>query len=217
VGARLQVRLLRALQERCLRPVGSDQELPFNARVLAATHRDLDAEVAAGRFRPDLLFRINVLEIRLPPLRQRGRDILLLADAFIARASQRLGRKPLPLSRVAAARLMAHDWPGNVRELENYMERAVVYARGDELDTEDLPERLRAPAFDALFVDEPSATGQDLTSSRPMDGLLSLAEMERRYILHVLRAVGGNRKLAALILALDRSTLYRKLYRYGDS
>jgi two-component system, NtrC family, response regulator HydG len=201
----MQAKLLRALQDRRVRPVGSEREIPFEARLVAATHRDLEVEVASGRFRQDLFFRIHVIEILLPPLRARGSDVLSLATSFIERHSQRAQRPGLRLSHAAAARLLAYDWPGNVRELENCIERAVALSRADEIDVEDLPERIRRGPQDATLV---AASGAD--------ELVSLEEMERRYILRVLRAMNGNKKMAAQVLDLDRSTLYRKLERYGS-
>jgi two-component system response regulator HydG len=200
----MQVKLLRALQERTVRPVGGDREIPFDVRIVAATHRDLEAEVAANRFRQDLFFRVHVIEIALPPLRARGSDVLLLAHAFLQRLGAARGRPGLRLSHAAAERLLAYDWPGNVRELENSIERAVVLARGDEIQPEDLPERVRRANAGSLVGGDPLDLGE----------LVTLEEMERRYILRVLRAVGGNKKTAAQVLGVDRSTLYRKLDRW---
>jgi two-component system response regulator HydG len=202
----MQVKLLRALQDRQVRPVGSDRELPFEARLVAATHRDLEAEVAAGRFRQDLFFRIHVIEVLLPPLRARGSDVLTLANNFVVRRAASAGRPGLRLSRATAERLLAYDWPGNVRELENCIERAVALSHADEIDIQDLPERIRRATQDAPLIAGTAA-----------DEMVSLEEMERRYILRVLRAVGGNKKIAAQVLDLDRSTLYRKLDRYGPA
>jgi two-component system response regulator HydG len=201
----MQVKLLRALQERAVRPVGSEREVPFEARIVAATNRDLEAEVAAGRFRGDLFFRIHVIELMLPPLRARGSDVLLLASTLVAVQASRAGRAPMRLSHEAAERLLAYEWPGNVRELENCMERAVALASKDEISAEDLPERVRR-----------GSGNQVLIRADAPDELVSLEEMERRYILRVMRAVEGNKKLAAQILGLDRSTLYRKLERYSS-
>jgi DNA-binding NtrC family response regulator len=199
----MQVKLLRALQERSVRPVGSEKEVPFDARILAATNRDLEAEVAAGRFRADLFFRIHVIELMLPPLRARGSDVLLLASALVARHASRIGRPGLRLSHEAAERLLAYEWPGNVRELENCMERAVALATHDDISLEDLPERVRRGGAEQVLI----------RADAP-DELVTLDEMERRYILRVVRAVDGNKKLAAQVLGMDRSTLYRKLERY---
>ena len=199
----MQVKLLRALQERSVRPVGGDREVAFDTRIVAATHKDLEAEVAAGRFRQDLFFRIHVIEIGLPPLRARGGDVLVLAQTFVERIAARTGRRGLRISHDAAERLLAYEWPGNVRELENSIERAVALARGDEITAEDLPARVRRSSMQASEGDAHGAPE-----------LVSLDEMERRYILRVIRAVGGNKKLAAQVLGVDRSTLYRKLDRW---
>jgi two-component system response regulator HydG len=199
----MQAKVLRVVQERAVRPVGSEREVAFDVRILAATNRDLETEVAAGRFRGDLFFRIHVIELLLPPLRARGSDVLMLASAFIARYASRSGRASLRLSHEAAERLLAYDWPGNVRELENCMERAVALADGDVLTPEDLPDRVRRVRL-----------GEVLIRADASDELVSLEEMERRYILRVMHAVGGNKKLAAQVLGLDRSTLYRKLERF---
>lgn len=201
----MQVKLLRALQERSVRPVGSEKEVQFDVRIVAATNRDLDAEVAAGRFRSDLFFRIHVIELMLPPLRARGSDLLLLASALVARQASRIGRPGLRLSHEAAERLLAYEWPGNVRELENSMERAVALCSHAEISLEDLPERVRR-----------GGASQVLIRADAPDELVTLDEMERRYILRVMRAVDGNKKLAAQVLGLDRSTLYRKLERYAS-
>jgi two-component system response regulator HydG len=199
----MQVKLLRALQERVVRPVGGDKEVPFDVRVIAATHRDLEAEVAAGRFRQDLFFRIHVIEIALPPLRARPSDVLLLAQAFLERIGARSGRQGTKLSRGAAERLLAYEWPGNVRELENCIERALALARGDEITLDDLPSKVRRPAGALAEVDLAEAPE-----------IVSLEEMERRYILRVVRMV-GSKKVAAEMLGIDRSTLYRKLDRWS--
>ncbi|MDQ3032227.1 MAG: sigma-54 dependent transcriptional regulator [Myxococcota bacterium] len=200
----MQVKLLRALQERSVRPVGGDREITFDARILAATHKDLEVEVAAGRFRQDLFFRIHVIEIGMPPLRARGGDVLVLAQTFVERIGARTGRPGLRISHEAAERLLAYDWPGNVRELENSIERAVALARGDEITPEDLPSRVRRTSVPSIGDGEPQGASD----------LVSLDEMERRYILRVIRAVGGNKKVAAQVLGVDRSTLYRKLDRW---
>jgi len=202
----MQVKLLRALQERSVRPVGGDREVPFETRLITATNRDLEAEVSAGRFRSDLFFRIHVIELVLPPLRARGSDVLVLASAFVAREARRVERPGLRLSHDAAERLLDYEWPGNVRELANCIERAVALAGGDEIGVQELPERVRR-----------GSAKQVLIRADAPDELVSLDEMERRYILQVMRAVQGNKTLAAQVLGLDRSTLYRKLERYGHT
>ncbi len=202
----MQPKLLRALQERTVRPVGSNLEVPFDARLISATNRDLDAEVAAKRFREDLYYRINVVTVEIPPLRERAGDVLLLAQYFLQRGASNGGKAPLPLSPSAAEKLMAYAWPGNVRELENCMERAMALARFDQITVEDLPEKVRAYRSDRFMVsaDDPTA-------------VVSLEQLERQYIQQVLRLVGGNKSRAAELLGLDRRTLYRKLDRYEAS
>ena len=194
----LQAKLLRVLQERTLRPVGGDHDVPFDVRVIAATNRDLDAEVRAGRFREDLLYRLSVVTIEVPPLRRRDNDVLLLAHHFVRRASARHGRSVTGIAPQAAACLLAYPWPGNVRELENCIERAVVLARYATLTADDLPARVRA---------HPSTLPAEVASGE----LLTLAELERRYVRHVLAATGGNKTVAARILDVDRKTLAKKV------
>jgi two-component system response regulator HydG len=200
----LQPKLLRALEESAVRPVGSNQELRFDVRLVTATHRDLDAAVEEGRFREDLFYRINVLCLDTPPLRARGTDILLLAQHFIALFAARSGKRVAGLAEGAAEKLLDYAWPGNVRELRNAMERAVALTRYERLVVEDLPEKIRAYHTSHLFIG----------SNNPTE-LLSMEEVERRYIRHVLDAAGGNKTLAARILGFDRKTLYRKLAQYG--
>ena len=200
----LQPKLLRALQERRVRPVGADVEVPFDARLIAATNRDLETAVVEHRFREDLYFRVNVIHVELPPLRARGSDVLLLAQYFVDHHATVAGTKVKGLSPAAAERLIAYDWPGNVRELQNCIERALALARYDQIGVDDLPEKIRSYRRSHVLVasDDPSE-------------LVPLEEVERRYILRVMEAVGGNKTLAAQTLGLDRKTLYRKLERYG--
>jgi DNA-binding NtrC family response regulator len=200
----LQSKLLRALQERRVRPVGANESIPFDARLVAATNRDLDTEAAEGRFRRDLFYRVNVVQLEMPPLRARGNDILVLAQHFLARAADRSGKRVDGLVRAAAEKLLGYDWPGNVRELENCIESAVALAEHDHITLDDLPERLRAHHPSQLVV------GTD-----PND-LVSLAELEKRYVRRVLAAVGGNKTQAARILGVERRTLYRKLERFDN-
>jgi two-component system response regulator AtoC len=200
----LQPKILRALQERAVRPVGSDQEIPIDVRFIAATNRDLETEVEERRFREDLYFRINVIHVELPPLRSRGGDVLLLAQHFVAHHAA-VSQKPVRgISSEAASRLQQYPWPGNVRELQNCMERAVALTEYDEITVEDLPERVRKHRSSHVVV----------ASNDPSE-LVSLEEVERRYILKVLDAVGGNKTMAGKILGLDRKTLYRKMERWG--
>ena len=200
----LQSKLLRALQERVVRPVGSAREVGFDARIVAATNRDLERAVEEQRFREDLYYRINVVHLPLPPLRARGGDILLLAQHFVDHFS-RIFEKPVTgLAAAAADKLLSYSWPGNVRELANCIEQAVALTRFTELLVEDLPDKVRAYSRSHVVV----------AASDPTE-LVPLETVERRYILHVLEAVGGSRTLAAQTLGLDRKTLYRKLKSYG--
>lgn len=203
--ASTQVKLLRALQERCVRPVGGDQEIGFDARIVAATNRDLETDVAEHRFREDLYYRVNVVRVHVPPLRARGNDILLIAQAFIERFADQSARAVRGLSSQAAEKLLAYEWPGNVRELQNCVERAVALTQFEQITVDDLPEKIR----------EYRATQLVLPTENPAE-LLSLDELERRYVLRVLRAMNGNKTLTAQVLGLDRRTLYRRLERYGE-
>jgi two-component system response regulator HydG len=200
----VQVKLLRALEERQVRPLGGSSELPFDARIIAATHRDLEGAVQDGRFREDLYYRLNVLQIELPPLRSRGGDILLLAQHFLVQSANQASKAVNGLSKSAAEKLMAYPWPGNIRELKNAIERAVALTRFDHITADDLPERIRAFQSNHVVV-----AGDDLTDLAPLE------EVERRYILRVLQAAGGNKSLAAERLGISRRTLYRKLGEYG--
>jgi two-component system response regulator HydG len=200
----LQPKLLRALQEKSVRPLGSQTESSFDARIIAATNRDLETAVAEGRFRDDLYYRIHVIQIDMPPLRTRGNDILVLAQHFVERFASIAGKPVRGILPAAAEKLLAYAWPGNVRELQNCIERAVTLCRYSEVTADDLPEKVqnskRAPAV--IASDEPS-------------DLVSMEEIERRYVLRVFEATGRNKSLAAKILGFNRKTLYRKLRRYG--
>jgi DNA-binding NtrC family response regulator len=198
----MQAKLLRALQERKARPVGGDREIPFDVRIVAATNRDLDSAVAEQRFREDLYFRINVIQIAVPPLRTRGNDVLLLAQSFVERFAARTGKRVTGLGTAVAERLLSYSWPGNVRELENAIERAVAVTRFAEITVDDLPERIRDYRVSHVLV-----AAEDPSELVPME------EVERRYIARVMQAVGGNKTLAAKVLGFDRKTLYNKLER----
>ncbi len=200
----LQPKLLRALEERVVRPLGATVEVPFDVDLVCATNRDLESAVEEGRFREDLFFRINVIQIDVPPLRARGNDVLLVAQHFLERFAARAGRPIRTLSTPVAERLLAYPWPGNVRELRNCIERAVALARFDQLNVDDLPKRIQEYRASHVLV----------ASDDPSD-LVPLEEVERRYILRVLESTSGNKRMAARILGLDRKTLYRKLERYG--
>jgi len=202
----LQPKLLRALQERSVRPVGSDSEVSADARVIAATNRDLEAAVDEGRFRRDLFYRLEVLHVAMPPLRSRGRDVLLLAQHFVQRFAERSGKRVLGFSAPVAERLLAYTWPGNVRELMNCIERSVALTSYEQLVVDDLPERVRSFREEHILV-----TGSD------PEELVPLEEVERRYVLRVLDASSGNKTIAARVLGLDRKTLHRKLERWAES
>jgi two-component system response regulator HydG len=200
----LQAKLLRVLQERNVRPVGGDHEVPIDVRIVAATNRDLESDVEAGRFRQDLFYRIYVVRIELPPLRARGNDVLELAQHALARFARAAGKPVTGISAAAAEKILAYDWPGNVRELHNAIERAVALTRYEELTVDDLPEKVRDYRSSHVIV-----AGDDPEQLPTMD------EVERRYVLRVMDRVQGNKALAARILGFDRKTLYRKLERYG--
>ncbi len=200
----VQPKLLRALQERKVRPVGSNDEVPFDVRLVTATNRDLEFEVFNKRFREDLFYRVNVVTIDVPPLRDRPGDVLVLAAHFLKRFAASSKKPEMAISQPAAEKLQAYAWPGNVRELENCIERAVALARFDQLTVEDLPEKIRAYRNDRFKV-----SVDDSTEVIPMD------DVERGYILRVLNLVGGNKARAAQLLGFDRRTLYRKLERYN--
>ncbi|MHB8873011.1 MAG: sigma 54-interacting transcriptional regulator [Myxococcaceae bacterium] len=195
----MQAKLLRVLQEREVRRVGENQSRKVDVRVLTATNKSLTEEVAAGRFRADLYYRLRVIELRVPALRERKDDVLPLARAFLADTARRLHRQGLCFTPEAMDQLSRYRWPGNVRELENAIERAVVLSAGERIDVADLPEEIRAAPPTAF-----AAAG-----GRPLE------EVEREYILSVLDQAGGNRARAAVQLGIGTATLYRKLKQYA--
>jgi DNA-binding NtrC family response regulator len=197
--AGMQAKLLRALQERTVRAVGDDTETPFDTRILAATNRDLEHEVAERRFREDLFYRINVVNIEVPPLRVRGRDILVLAKHMLIRA-QPNERRVVGFTMAAADALLAHSWPGNVRELQNVIERAVALAEFDHIRVEDLPDS----------VTQRRSVVSGLEGHDPTE-LITAAELQARYVAQVMAAVNGNKTLAARILGCDRRTVSRQV------
>jgi DNA-binding NtrC family response regulator len=202
----LQVKLLRALQEKEIRRVGAPRPVRVDARVIAATNRDLEAEVAAGRFREDLFYRLNVVTLRPPALRERRSDIPFLAERFLRTASENVGRA-LHFLEETVKLLVAYDWPGNVRELESAVEYAALRARGTAIAPEDLPPKLQTEEMRAAAARSPLVA--------LYDDLPLLEELERRYLLHVLKVVGGNRTRAAEVMGIDRRTLYRMAERFG--
>ena len=202
----MQSKLLRALQERKVRPVGGETEVPFDARLISSTNRDLETEVEEHRFRADLYYRINVVTISVPPLRARGNDILLLAQYFLSKQAKKSGKSVSTISASAARKLLEYDWPGNVRELENCMERALALAAFSEVGVDDLPDKVRKHQSSQIVID----------TANPEE-LLPLEEMERRYVNRALAAVGGNKTHAAKVLGIDRRSLYRRLDRLAKS
>jgi DNA-binding NtrC family response regulator len=196
----LQVKLLRVLQEGEVRPVGSSRAIRTDVRIVAATNVDVERAVAEGKFRQDLFYRLGVVIITLPPLRERREDIPLLIERFLKAASAK-AMKQVDLTPAAVEALASYHWPGNVRELENMIERLVVFSRGSRIDVGDLPPTVtpRAPALE----------------KRLFDDLPTLEEIERRYLLHVLEQVGHNRTRAAEVMGIDRRTLYRMAERFG--
>lgn len=199
----LQVKLLRALQEHEVTPVGSSVSKPFDARIIAATNKDLETEVAEGRFREDLYYRLNVLQITVPPLRDRREDIPLLVKHFTEKARRTNDESQLNVSKEAMLALVNFDWPGNVRELENAIERAGILTSG-EIQIGDLPAKIADAGGSSFKM-------RDTEGFRP-----TLDEMERRYVLEVLNGVNEDKSRAAEVLGIDLSTLYRKLKRYED-
>jgi DNA-binding NtrC family response regulator len=199
VSPSMQARLLRVLQEREVRRVGENKSRPVDVRIVAATNRDLAREVAEGRFRKDLYYRLRVVELALPPLRERREDVLPLARVLIAAAAGRMGRHVSGMSPQAADQLARWDWPGNVRELENAVERAVALCEGGRVDVEDLPEEIRQ-AMPGRYVP---------------DQVRTLEDVEREYILAALAANDGHQARTAEQLGIGTATLYRKLKAYG--
>jgi DNA-binding NtrC family response regulator len=196
----LQAKLLRALQEKEIKPVGSTDRVSIAVRIIAATNRDLDAAVRQGEFRQDLYFRLNVVQIKLPPLRERKSDIPILVNSFLEKFSEANGRMRT-ISEDAMARLMAYEWPGNVRELENAIERAIALGSGPIVHVGDLPSNMQY------------GTGERLPEH---DELLPLEELERRAILRALREAAGDKLAAARLLGIGKTTLYRKLKLYEN-
>jgi DNA-binding NtrC family response regulator len=198
----LQARLLRALQEHEIVPVGSETAVKVDVRVIAATHRDLPELVRQSRFREDLYYRLDVVTLRLPPLRERRQDIPLLIDHFLRTLSSRHGRSPVAVDPEAQRRLLAYDWPGNIRELQNVLERAVLLAEQGVIGPEHLATNVRAST--AL----PETSG-------PSPALRPLEDVEREYVIRVLSATGGNREESSRILGISRRTLTRMIQRWN--
>ena len=196
-----QVKLLRVLQQREVIPVGGTESQPIDVRMIAATNRDLEEEIKRGAFRSDLFYRLNVIAIHLPPLRERRDDIPVLATKFLARSAEGRAAGAMRLTEEALDAMQAYDWPGNVRELENAMERAVILSNDDTIGVDALPERVTARRVEALVAERAIVNP-------------TLDAIERAYITWVLQSEGGNKTRAASVLGIDASTLYRKLARY---
>lgn len=206
MSPKLQVKLLRVLQERKVEPVGSTKCIDVNVRVIAATNKDLREEVKQGRFREDLFYRLQVLPVELPALRERRSDVLILAEYFMQRACANLGRAPIAFSPETTARLMSYHWPGNVRELENLIERLAILAEGEQVEISDLPDHLsraKPSASDAGGISEIPSEGIDFNEL--------VSQFESRLIGMALRKTNGNKKAAAKLLSLNRTTLVEKI------
>jgi two-component system response regulator HydG len=214
----LQAKLLRALQEKEVRPVGSNQAVPISARVLAATNRDLSAMVVQGTFRKDLYFRLSVVNLKLPPLRERRNDIAALAEHFLE-CIQRESGKPHAFSEEALRLMTEYDWPGNVRELENAIERACSLSSGPVLHMADLPTQLQDFRAQRQASALASAADDDLEGLADghagSGGVASIAAMQRQAILGTIRQLNGDKLMAAKLLGIGKTTLYRKLKEYG--
>jgi two-component system response regulator HydG len=208
----LQAKLLRALQEREVRPVGATHRVAIKARIVAATNRDLAAMVECGQFRKDLFYRINVVNLRLPPLRDREEDIPLLAAHFLDRISREHGHK-FTLSDEALRTMMRYDWPGNIRELEHAVERACTMSSGPILHLGDLPTQLQNSGLEASHAAITAAGNEPAGGGGPQ--LMTLAEMEKQAILTAIRTLNGDKLHAAKLLGIGKTTLYRKLKEYG--
>jgi DNA-binding NtrC family response regulator len=201
--ASLQVKLLRVLQEREAIPVGATEAIPVDVRIIAATNRELEEEIRRGNFRSDLFYRLNVIAINLPPLRERRDDLLLLIEALLQNLATETGTDPKALVAEALDAVMVYEWPGNVRELDNALEHAVVLTRGNLIEASSLPERITKRRKEPLVAER--------SYRNP-----TLEVIERAYIMWVLQAEGGNKTRAAEVLGIDPSTLYRKLSRYEE-
>jgi DNA-binding NtrC family response regulator len=201
----LQAKLLRAIQEKEIRRLGANRPIAVDTRLIAATNLNLTEEVKAKRFREDLYYRLNVIEMRLPPLRERREDIPLLVDAFLNKFGQARGKDVKGVSETTLALLIDYAWPGNVRELENVIERAVTLSRGDKILPDDLPATIQGSRGERRVLDEAA------------EKMHPLHEIEKEYIKKILEKMGGNKYQAAQVLGIDRKTLYRKLGEMDES
>jgi DNA-binding NtrC family response regulator len=203
----LQAKMLRAIQEKEIRPVGSTRRVPINVRILAATNRDLEQAVTQGEFRRDLYFRLNVLNLRIPWLRERRQDIPLLIAYFLERLVRTSGQEKV-LSDEALKAMLAYDWPGNVRELENCLERTYAFTSGPLIHTTDLPREVAN-----LPLPDSSLNGNENTTAR--GEIIPMAELEKRTILNAITELNGEKLQAARLLGIGKTTLYRKLKDYA--
>ena len=208
---RLQAKLLRVVQEKEIMPVGSGQRKKIDVRILSATNRDLKQLVAAGKFREDLYFRLNVVNIHLPALRERPEDIPPLVEAFVTKYNRKMGRSVLKIEAAAIEALVRHDYRGNVRELENIIEKALVFLSGDVLTLQDLPPEVRSPVGSALQVE--SCDGALISLAVGQD----MATIQRQAILATLKHCGGDKQKAAELLKISERKLWYKLKEYGES
>ena len=208
---RLQAKLLRVVQEKEIMPVGSGQRKKIDVRILSATNRDLKQLVAAGKFREDLYFRLNVVNIHLPALRERPEDIPPLVEAFVTKYNRKMGRSVLKIEAAAIEALVRHDYRGNVRELENIIEKALVFLSGDVLTLQDLPPEVRSPVGTTLQVE--SSDGALITLAVGQD----MATIQRQAILATLQHCGGDKQKAAELLKISERKLWYKLKEYGES
>jgi len=212
----LQTKLLRALQEKEVRPVGSTQAVPIHARILAATNRDLNEMVESGKFRKDLYFRLNVVSLRIPPLRERKEDIPLLAAHVLEQLARDKGTNH-SFSDEALRLMMEYDWPGNVRELENAIERAVALSSGPVLHMADFPTQLQDFQRHAHAREQAVETSRQRAQHEEasVQQVVSIAEMEKQAILNTIQQLKGDKLMAAKLLGIGKTTLYRKLKEYG--
>jgi len=210
MSPKLQVKLLRVLQERCFEPVGSQQSIHVDVRVVAATHRDLEAEIEAGRFREDLYYRLNVIPLHIAPLRDRGEDIFLLADHFLNHFNKEKGSNVSGLSDDVKRAMLSYAWPGNVRELQNLIERVTTLKRKGPVELEDLPSRMLSDKDRVL-----QSFQMDVQSAASIDLKATVDEFESHLILSALQRFDWNKNRAANFLAMNRTTLVEKIKKKG--
>lgn len=213
-----QAKLLRCIQERSVVPLGSVKPINVDVRVVCATHRNLRDMTTKGEFREDLLFRLDVVQVRLPSLRERREDVMALAGHFLAQLAELYGEEPRTLSREAALALQDYNWPGNVRELANALEHAAVFSQGSVIEWSDLPERVRSARGEVrpgVTINPVTGDGAAAAGGWPPGVVLTLEAMERELIARALRVSEGNQNRAAGMLAVERRRLYRKVAKYG--